>query len=271
MSDVQPHERISVALSTARAADRVGLVPFITAGYPDKARFIDTLELLSTCSEVVEIGVPFSDPLADGVTIQRASRKAIEAGVSLAWIIDQLDAARSAGKRFAPLVLMSYMNPLYIYGFDRLSRDAAAAGVCGFIVPDLPLEEGGEFRAALAANGLGQVQLITPTTPADRVSDLCQASRGFIYAVTVSGITGGAQGIPADVSDYLDRVKAQAADTPVCAGFGVREPAQVASLGRHADGVIVGSALVEQLEAGHDPQTFLKKLRSRDSDPNCSS
>lgn len=255
-----PHERIGAAISAATAAGRVGLVPFITAGYPHKDRFIDTLEALSAVADVVELGVPFSDPMADGVTIQRASHAAIEAGVSLHWIIDQLTAARNAGKRFAPLVLMSYLNPLFIYGYEQLAKDAAEAGVCGFIVPDLPLEEGGEFRAALEQAGLGQVQLITPTTTDARMAELCQASKGFIYAVTVTGITGGGTVIPPEVTGYLDRVTA-VADIPVCAGFGIRKAAQVESIGRHSDGVIVGSALVEQLEAGQDPAAFLQGLR----------
>ena len=260
MNGEVPHERISAAIAGAKAAGRVGLVPFVTAGYPRKDDFIDTLSGLSSTSEVVEIGVPFSDPLADGVTIQRASQLAIEAGVSLRWIIAQLTAARQAGTEFAPLVLMSYMNPLFIYGYAELARDAAAAGVCGFIVPDLPLEEGGDFRAALEAEGLGQIQLVTPTTPAERIGELARASRGFLYAVTVSGITGGGIRIPPEVTDYLDTVSAQS-PVPVCAGFGIREAAQVASIGRHADGVIVGSALVEHLEAGHDPAQFLRDLR----------
>ena len=255
-----PHERISTAITAAKADGRVGLVPFITAGYPEKDHFIDTLEALSTVAEVVEIGVPFSDPMADGVTIQRASHAAIEAGVSLHWIIDQLTEARRAGKTLAPLILMSYLNPLFVYGYQQLAKAAADAGVCGFIVPDLPYQEGGEFRDALAQAGLGQVQLITPTTTDERMAELCQASKGFIYAVTVTGITGGGTVIPPEVTGYLDRVMA-VADIPVCAGFGIREAAQVASISPHADGVIVGSALVEHLEAGHDPTAFLQGLR----------
>jgi tryptophan synthase alpha chain len=260
MNDTPAHARISAAIRDAREAGRVALVPFITAGYPEKTRFIETLDALSARGDVIEIGVPFSDPLADGVTIQRSSRIAIESGVSLHWIIDELTAARAAGKKLAPLVLMSYMNPLFIYGFDELASDAAAAGVCGFIVPDLPLEEGAEFRAALEPQGLGQIQLVTPTTPAGRVEMLCDASRGFLYAVTVSGITGGGIEIPPAVTDYLDGLQPQSA-VPVCAGFGIREAAQVESIGRHADGVIVGSALVEHLEAGRDPDEFLQALQ----------
>ena len=138
MNQLAPHARISDAILRARQAGRVGLVPFMTAGYPDKDRFIATLKEVASAGDVVEVGVPFSDPLADGVTIQRSSHAAIEAGVSLRWILAQLSEAGDVG---APLVLMSYLNPLLAYGYEKLAEDAVAAGVCGFIVPDLPLEE----------------------------------------------------------------------------------------------------------------------------------
>lgn len=255
-----PHTRIAAAIHGAVSAGRVGLVPFITAGYPQKNRFIETLRAVAAEGDVVEIGVPFSDPMADGVTIQRSSRAAIEAGVSLHWIIDELTAAGEVG---APLVLMSYLNPLLAYGYKQLAADAKRAGVCGFIVPDLPLEEGDELRAALDAHGLALIQLVTPATPPERMRRLCAASKGFIYAVTIKGITGGGQQMPPEVGAYLDRVKTLAGDVPVCAGFGVRAAEQVRSLGGHADGVIVGSALVEQLEAGADPGEFLRSLHGQ--------
>lgn len=258
MNGLAPHARISDAILGARQSGRVALVPFMTAGYPDKDRFIATLKEVASVGDVVEVGVPFSDPLADGVTIQRSSHAAIEAGVSLRWILAQLTAAGDVG---APLVLMSYLNPLLAYGYEKLAEDAVAAGVCGFIVPDLPLEESGEFLAALDAQGLALIQLVTPATPEDRMQRLCAASKGFIYAVTIKGITGGGQAMPPEVTGYLDRVKAVAGDAPVCAGFGVRTAEQVESLGAHAEGVIVGSALVEQLESGASPVDFLSRLR----------
>ena len=254
---MQPHERISAALNGAVAAGRVGLVPYLTAGYPDKNEFIATVKNIATTAEVIEIGVPFSDPMADGVTIQRSSRVALEQGVSLRWILAELTAAGALG---APIVLMSYLNPLLAYGYEALAKDCVAAGVCGFIVPDLPLEEGEDFRTALDEQGLALIQLVTPATPDDRMERLCSASKGFVYAVTVTGVTGGTSELPAEVPAYLDRVKALV-DIPVCAGFGVRQAAQVDMLGQHADGVIVGSALVEQLEAGNDPVEFLASLR----------
>jgi tryptophan synthase alpha chain len=254
---MQPHQKISAALESATAAGRVGLVPFVTAGYPKKDEFIAVLAEICKDGDVVEVGVPFSDPMADGVTIQRSSHSAIEQGVTLPWIIAQL-AASNVG---APIVLMSYLNPLLAYGYDELAADAVKAGVCGFIVPDLPWEESEQFRAALDKEGLGLIQLVTPATPESRLEMLCKASQGFVYAVTVTGVTGGGQTMPAEVVDYLDVVKAHAS-IPVCAGFGVRESAQVKMLGKHADGVIVGSALLEKIEAGDDAAAFLHGLQN---------
>lgn len=261
MSDhaLQPHERISTAIRSATAAGVTALVPYITAGYPQKDQFIATLRAIAKEADVVEVGVPFSDPMADGVTIQRASHAAIAAGVSLRWILAELS---KAGQLDAPIVLMSYLNPLLNFGYEQLAAAAVPAGVCGFIVPDLPIEESADFRAALEAQGLALIQLVTPATPAERLGKLCAASRGFVYAVTTTGITGSGKELPASVGSYLDQVRGLSS-LPVCAGFGVRRAEQVQSLAPHADGVIVGSALVEQLESGADPVAFLRTLRPK--------
>jgi tryptophan synthase alpha chain len=254
---VQPHERITAAIRRTTEAGGTALVPYITAGYPHKDRFIPTLKAIAGAADVVEVGVPFSDPMADGVTIQRASHAAIAAGVSLRWILGQLTTAAPFD---APIVLMSYLNPLLNFGFEQLAEASVPAGVCGFIVPDLPIEESADLVAALDAEGLALIQLVTPATPPERLKMLCAASRGFVYAVTVTGITGGAKELPPEVTAYLDRVRALTT-LPVCAGFGVRRAEQVQKLAPHADGVVVGSALVEQLEAGVDPVGFLRSLR----------
>ena len=254
---MQPHERIGAAIEAANDSGRTALVPFITAGYPEPSDFVATLKAVAEAGDVVEIGIPFSDPMADGMTIQRSSFEALQKGVSLKWIFDQLDGA--AGEVDAPLVMMSYLNPLLAFGYEALAERALAAGVCGFIVPDLPFEESAEIREALEAQGLGLIQLVTPATPDERLEILCAASRGFVYAVTITGITGGDTGLPADLADYLDKVSAVSA-LPVCAGFGIREAQDVASVGAHAAGAIVGSALVEILERREDPQPFLNSL-----------
>jgi tryptophan synthase alpha chain len=254
---MQAHERISAAINAANEDGRTGLVPFITAGYPEPADFITTLKAVAEIGDVVELGIPFSDPMADGMTIQRSSFEALQKGVSLKWIFDQLDSVQ--GEIDAPLVMMSYLNPLLAFGYDSLAERALAAGVCGFIVPDLPFEESDEIRAALEAKGPGLIQLVTPATPDARLQTLCDASRGFVYAVTITGITGGDVGLPTDLADYLDKVSGMS-QLPVCAGFGIRSGQDVANVGAHAAGAIVGSALVEVLERGEDPRVFLGSL-----------
>ena len=255
---MQPHDRISAALRAANDAGHPALVPFITAGYPEPNDFIATLKAVAEVGDVVELGIPFSDPMADGMTIQRSSFEALEKGVSLNWIFDQLESAQ--GEIDAPLVMMSYLNPLLAFGYDKLAERAAATGVCAFIVPDLPFEESQEIRDALEAKGLGLIQLVTPATPDDRLQTLCDASRGFVYAVTITGITGGGAGLPADLAGYLDKVSGMS-KLPVCAGFGIRAAEDVANVGAYASGAIVGSALVEVLEKGEDPSAYLKSLR----------
>jgi len=256
---MQAHERIGAALTVANDAGRPALVPFITAGYPEPQDFITTLKAIAAVGDVVELGIPFSDPMADGMTIQRSSFEALQKGVNLKWIFDQLDSVR--GEIDAPLVMMSYLNPLLAFGYEALAERAIAAGVCGFIVPDLPFEESADIRAALEAQGLGLIQLVTPATPDGRLRTLCEASRGFVYAVTITGITGGGTGLPADLTDYLDKVSGMSS-IPVCAGFGIREAKDVAAVGEHAAGAIVGSALVEVLERGDDPRGYLESLRA---------
>ena len=255
---MQSHERIGAAIAAANKDGRTGLVPFITAGYPDPGTFGASLQAIANVGDVVELGVPFSDPMADGMTIQRSSFAAIENGVTLSWIFEQLDAL--AGNVAAPLVMMSYLNPLLAFGYARLAARARETGVCAFIVPDLPYEESAEISTALDAEGVGLIQLVTPATPAERLKLLAGASRGFLYAVTITGITGSDTGLPADLADYLDRVSA-ASTLPVCAGFGIRTAEDVVNVGRHAAGAIVGSALVEVMERGEDPAEFLRRLR----------
>mgnify|MGYP001037430290 CR=1 FL=1 len=252
---MRPRDRLAAAL---RNREGPAIVAFVTAGFPDRGRFAAQLAAISEAADAVEIGVPFSDPMADGVTIQRSSRAALGQGVTLAWILQTLRAMPPAR---APRVLMSYLNPLLSYGFAALAREAAAAGVCGFIVPDLPYEECGELRAALAAEGIALVQMATPVTPPARAAMLARASEGFLYAVTMTGTTGSAVALDDGLLAWLDGLR-ERSGVPVCAGFGLRSGAQVARLAGHVDGVIVGSALIEALERGGDPAAFLASLRA---------
>jgi tryptophan synthase alpha chain len=264
---MSPRERISTAIRNAAGRDAAprgaaprgapALVAYLTAGFPRREDFRAHLRQLASAADVVEIGVPFTDPMADGVTIQRASLAALAQGVSLRWILAELEAAGDVG---VPLILMSYLNPLLAYGIGRLAADAAAAGVAGFIVPDLPLDESSELHAALAAHDLALVQMVTPVTEAARLAQLCERSQGFVYAVTMTGTTGRNVAVPDEVLAYLGRVRA-AARVPVCAGFGIRSREQVARLSGHVDGVVIGSAIVELLERGAGPAEWLRGLR----------
>jgi len=250
--------RITAAIAAANKQGRPALIPFITAGHPDMNGFAEHVAILAEAGDVVEIGVPFTDPLADGVTIQRSSERALKAGVSLSWILDTLE--QSAAQRTAPVLLMSYLNPLLTMGYETLAGRCVDAGVAGFIVPDLPFEESAPLRAAIEPRGLALVQLVSPVTSGERMKKLCEASAGFVYAVTVTGVTGGGgKADQAAILAYLDRVR-EVSPLPVCAGFGIREAAQVNAIGTHADGVIVGSALVEVLEQDGDARAFLQSL-----------
>lgn len=249
---------VSTAIRSRRAAGQPALIAYITAGFPKREGFIEQLNAVGAVADVVEIGVPFTDPMADGTTIQRSSRVALEQGVSLRWILQEL--SRAETKPRAPLLLMSYLNPLLAYGIDRLPEDAARAGIAGFIVPDLPYEESHDLRNALDARGLALVQFVTPVTPTERMQMLCEGSGGFIYAVTMTGTTGKNVAVPEEVLEYFQRVK-KISPVPVCAGFGIRSREQVQRLAPYIDGAIVGSALVEVLERGEDPATFLRSLR----------
>jgi len=255
---MRPRDTISAAIKTATAEGRPALVGFLTAGFPSRRRFRENLEAVAAACDVVEIGVPFSDPMADGSTIQRASFIALADGVTLPWILEEI--LRMPRPRATPILLMSYLNPLLSFGLDNLPRAASQAGVAGFIVPDLPYEESGDLKTALDREGLALVQMVTPVTPAPRLEMLCRAAQGFVYAVTMTGTTGKSAEVPEEVLDYMDRVK-RFSQVPVCAGFGIRSHAQVARFAPHVDGVVVGSALVETLERGEDVRAFLVSLR----------
>ena len=234
------------------------LVTFVTGGDPN---LIDSKKIINTLAtngaDIIEIGMPFSDPMADGVTIQRSSHAAIESGVTLKWILEELKTLNTK----APIVLMSYLNPLYVYGYDQLVQASLEAGVDGFIIPDLPIEEGEEIREVFNQAKLAMIQLVTPATPENRIKTIAKHSTGFLYAVTVKGVTGGNEGLSKEVVGYLETVKASSS-IPVCAGFGVRTKADVELLEPYDDGIIVGAALVEAIEQKITATDFLNTLRA---------
>jgi tryptophan synthase alpha chain len=253
-----PRERIVAALRRRSGNGRPALVAYLTAGFPRREQFRELLTAIAEAADIIEVGVPFTDPMADGVTVQRASEQALRNGVTLEWILDEIQAI---GPLRTPLLLMSYMNPLLSFGLEKLAGAAARAGVCGFIVPDLPFDESAEFRAAMEPASLALVQMVTPVTTPERLQKVAAASQGFVYAVTMTGTTGqnvGARAAP--IGEYLARIRA-ASSVPVCAGFGIRTRAQIDALYGQVDGVIIGSALVEVLERGEAPGPWLAALR----------
>jgi tryptophan synthase alpha chain len=263
MNDITAAQQLGDAIRTARR-ERVAVVAFITAGFPSRDKFAADLAAVANEADVVEVGVPFTDPMADGVTIQRSSLAALAQGVNLKWILDSIAALP---KVKAQLVLMGYFNPLLAFGYEALAARAAQVGVSGFIVPDLPVEESAGFEQALMKHGLALIRMVTPVTPDARLAQLCASAQGFVYAVTMTGTTGKSVGspatggvVPSETLAYLDKVR-QLSKVPVCAGFGIRSHEQVAALAPHVDGVIVGSALIEAMEKGASTVELLRKLR----------
>jgi tryptophan synthase alpha chain len=256
---MRAHESISAAILAAKARGEPALVAYLTAGFPSRDGFKQHLQAIAEAADVVEVGVPFTDPMADGVTIQRASHTALAQGVSLRWILEQLTTL-PRGK--TPLLLMSYLNPLLAFGLEALASAAARAGVAGFIVPDLPFDESAELRAALAPQDLALIQMVTPVTRPQRLDQICASSQGFVYAVTMTGTTGKSVAVPPEVTRYLDTVRLRS-PVPICAGFGIRGREQLDLLRDHVDGVVIGSAIMEVLERNEDPARWLRDLRKR--------
>lgn len=247
----------AAAVSEAIVAGRGhAICAYVTGGYPDQDGFPEVLSSVAAAADLVEIGIPFTDPMADGLTIQQASHQALAGGATLDGLITMLESVELA----VPHVFMGYYNPFLAYGLARLVDRMSDVGTAGLIVPDLPREESGELFALLEGRGMALVQLVAPTTPPVRMALLAEASRGFVYAVTAKGTTGKATTFDEEALAYLDRVKA-VSTLPVLAGFGVRERSQVSELAGHVDGVVVGSALIDVIGRGEDPAAFLTGLR----------
>jgi tryptophan synthase alpha chain len=239
--------RITECFRALRARGEKALVPFVTAGDPD----LDTTEalVLALCAagaDIVEIGVPFSDPIAEGPTIQRASERALRGGVSLPRILERVERLRPQVD--APLVLMGYANNLMAMGEKAFAERAAAVGVDGLIAVDLPPEEGGALFGELRARGVDPILLAAPTTRPARLAMLAKETRGFLYFVSLTGVTGARRALSETLEREVRAVR-ELSDIPVCVGFGVATPEHAREVGRFADGVVVGSALVDRIEA----------------------
>lgn len=252
-------ERIAQAFARAKEERRLAVIVYVTVGFPERA---DTPELLRAAldggADVLELGVPFSDPLADGATVQRASEAALRNGVTLADCI--AEGREIVAERDVPALLMGYTNPFLSYGPDRFAGDARDAGLAGIIVPDLPAEESAPLDAPLSAAGLVRIDLYAPTTPDERLDRLLPASRGFAYCVSLTGITGARAGVGADVAGFVGRVRARTA-LPIAVGFGISRPEHVSGLRGVADGVVIGSAALDAI-AGAGPGGRAAALRA---------
>lgn len=232
-------------------------IPFITAGDPTIAVTEQiVLELERAGADIVELGVPFSDPLADGVVNQEAAQRALTHHVTLSDIVGLVKRVRE--KSEVPMMLFTYYNPVLAYGVERLAADAQEAGVDGILCVDLPPEEASEYRKAFDSRGLSTVFLIAPTSTDARVELIAQASSGFVYYVSRTGVTGEQQSIEASVKDMVRKIKSHS-DKPVAVGFGISNPAQAREIAGYADGVVVGSAIVRLIgELGDTPETAAK-------------
>ncbi|MFC3549732.1 tryptophan synthase subunit alpha [Lysobacter cavernae] len=257
--------RIDTRFAALKAQGRKALIPFITAGDPSLEATVPVMHaLVEAGADVIELGVPFSDPMADGPTIQRSSERALSRGTGLAFVLDSVRAFRKHDAD-TPVVLMGYLNPVEIRGAERFASEAVTAGVDGVLLVDLPPEESGEFREAFAQHGLALILLASPTTTDARMRLLCDDAQGYLYYVSFAGVTGADRLDTGTAGAHLQAIRRQSA-VPVVAGFGIKDAASAAAMAREADGVVVGSALVAALADAPDPaqqaRTFLAPLRA---------
>ncbi|HLJ81141.1 MAG TPA: tryptophan synthase subunit alpha [Ktedonobacterales bacterium] len=270
MTTTSDNHPIAAAFARAKAEGRVALIPYVMSGYPDVAASEEiAIALCQAGADVLELGVPFSDPLADGATVQAASQQALDSGMTPAGALEL--ARRISARVSTPLVLMGYYNPIFSYGIERFVMAAADAGVAGLIVPDLPPEEAEPLRAAAASHGIELIFLVTPTSTEVRIAQVARMAGitggGFLYCVSLSGVTGTRDRLPEQLAAFLARVRAHTT-LPLAVGFGVSRPEHVTEIGQMADGAVIASALLNATDAAppneraHTAEEFLKRLQS---------
>jgi tryptophan synthase alpha chain len=248
------------------ARNHAALMPYFPLGFPDAQTSLDVIEALSKAgADAFEIGLSFSDPLADGPVIQHATQVALEQGITVQRSLEMIAELRSRGVT-QPFLLMGYINPIMAYGLERFVNDAASAGADGFIVPDLPPEEADELDRLCRERGLGLIYFLAPTSTTERVKLVAEKAQGFIYLVSIAGVTGARSQVASGLGDFVGRIR-QTISTPIAIGFGVSTPEQAGEVSRIADGVIVGSALVQVADRAEDkPQAaaqFIGELKAQ--------
>ena len=253
-------KKIGEAFGEGRAA----LMPYFTIGYPDYKTSLDVIEAcVEAGADLMELGVPFSDPLADGPTIQHSTQVALENGITVKRCLDAVVELRSRGV-VIPLILMGYINPVLAYGLEKFVIEAAQSGVNGFIIPDLPPEEADELKYLCQQYSLDLIFLLSPNSSEARIRWVAQECSGFVYLISVLGITGERDTLPIELAEFVSRVRSQT-DKPLAVGFGISTPDQAAAVGEIADGVIVGSALIKAAGQAENPveaaREFVKGLK----------
>src|SRR5512141_848911 len=258
----EERDPLAPAFAAWRAAGRRVLIPYLTAGYPAPEATLPLLaRLAASGADLIELGVPFSDPVADGPTIQRSSQRALEAGVDLAWVLAQLREFRA--RHDTPVVLFTYLNPVIAYGPERFLADAVAAGAQGVLLTDLPVGSDPALESAFENAPLALVRLLAPTSPPARAREIAARAQGFLYYISRMGVTGARAALPAELAHEVEAVRALS-PVPVAVGFGISTPEQAAAVARVAEGVVVGSAVINALDQGGVPAAaaFVRSLRT---------
>jgi len=251
--------RLHKRLEACRQARRKALIPFVTAGFPKPEWTVEAMhQLVTSGADVIELGIPFSDPMADGPVIQQSSEQAIAQGVCLGNVLDMVNEFRQQDKE-TPVVLMGYLNPLERYGHDAFVKDAAAAGVDGVLLVDSPVEESAGLLDLLRKHRLDQIFLVAPTTDAERLPRILQAASGFVYCVSLKGVTGSARLDTSELAEKIATIRALS-DLPVAVGFGVSDADSAQAVARHADAVVIGSALVRVMGECADKDSLLRAI-----------
>jgi len=253
-ANITGNQRITQAFNAAKLKASAALMPYYTLGYPDYKTSLDVIEAIAPHSDLMELGIPFSDPIADGPTIQRSTQIALKNGATTTQCLEMVKELRIQRGITTPILLMGYYNPIIAYGEDNFIRDAASAGVDGLIIPDLPIEEAGLLAEETRKSGLSLVYFLAPTSHHQRIVRVISQANGFIYIVSVLGVTGARSRVTEDTRAFVESVKSKS-EIPVAVGFGISTPDQAAEIADYADGVIFGSALLDIVEQANNKPT----------------